>query len=117
MLAIITVSHVLHSSSHREEVAVPLSLLFRLPVGRERGEPVDGEAPEDGLHALPPRLPHPARLNLLQRLDALEKESDIHTRFTRRPGGQERSAAGTARNHCPKLTSHKKGQFLDCLCL
>ena len=114
MLAIITVSHVLHSS-HREEVAVPLSLR-RLPVGRERGEPVDGEAPEDGLHALPPRLPHPARLNLLQRLDALEKESDIHSRFTQ-PGRQERSAAGTARNHCPKLTSHKKGQFLDCLCL
>ena len=74
MLAIIiTVSHVLQHSSHREEVAVPLSLLFRLPVGRERGEPVDGEAPEDGLHALPPRLPHPARLNLLQRLDALKK--------------------------------------------
>ena len=51
---------------------MPLSLR-RLPVGRERGEPVDGEAPEDGLHALPPRLPHPARLHLLQRLDALKK--------------------------------------------
>ena len=51
---------------------MPLSLR-RLPVGRERGEPVDGEAPEDGLHALPPGLPHPARLHLLQRLDALKK--------------------------------------------
>ena len=95
MLAIITVSHVLQHSSHREEVAVPLSLLFRLPVGRERGEPVDGEAPEDGLHALPPRLPHPARLNLLQRLDALEKESDIHSRITQ-PCGQERFLSPTS---------------------
>ena len=81
MLAIITVSHVLQHSSHREEVAVPLSLR-RLPVGRERGEPVDGEAPEDGLHALPPRLPHPARLNLLQRLDALEKGHKILHNFS-----------------------------------
>ena len=101
MLAIIiTVSHVLHSSSHREEVAVPLSLR-RLPVGRERGEPVDGEAPEDGLHALPPRLPHPARLNLLQRLDALEKESDIHSRFTQ-PGGQERFQSYFCRRNGPE---------------
>ena len=100
MLAIITVSHVLHSSSHREEVAVPLSLLFRLPVGRERGEPVDGEAPEDGLHALPPRLPHPARLNLLQRLDALEKVTRYCTIFLRVPPAcfgsrAEGSMAGT----------------------
>ena len=101
MLAIIiTVSHVLQHSSHREEVAVPLSLLFRLPVGRERGEPVDGEAPEDGLHALPPRLPHPARLNLLQRLDALEKVTRYCTIFLRVPPAcfgsrAEGSMAGT----------------------
>ena len=101
MLPIITVSHVILHSSHREEVAVPLSLR-RLPVGRERGEPVDGEAPEDGLHALPPRLPHPARLDLLQRLDALEQESDIHTRFTRRPGGQERSQSYFCRRNGPE---------------
>ena len=68
----IAIYHCITRCSHREEVAVPLSLR-RLPVGRERGEPVDGEAPEDGLHALPPGLPHPARLHLLQRLDALKK--------------------------------------------
>ena len=48
----IAIYHCITRCSHREEVAVPLSLR-RLPVGRERGEPVDGEAPEDGLHALP----------------------------------------------------------------